>query len=185
MAEIRQYLCGKVLASVCDDGNVFVSGVRLQPYKNKWGYLFVCFGGKKHFLHVLVLTVFSGPRPQQDMDACHRDGDKSNNSADNLYWGTKKQNGRDRVAHGRSFPGESNIAAVLNRAQARAIMHMVNLDPNFRPRACAIAALFGVSDQAILNIWHRKSWRKDTDDIKINNRIVHFNTKRRINNDCE
>ena len=32
--------------------------------------------------------------------ACHRDGDRGNNSKKNVYWGTAKQNYDDAVRHG-------------------------------------------------------------------------------------
>lgn len=50
-------------------------------------------------VHRLVLEAFVGP-PGDAMEACHRDGDPSNNQVANLYWGTRSDNNRDAVRHG-------------------------------------------------------------------------------------
>jgi hypothetical protein len=36
-----------------------------------------------------------------ELDACHIDGDKQNNRADNLRWGTRSENILDQVSMGR------------------------------------------------------------------------------------
>lgn len=50
-------------------------------------------------VHVLVCEAFHGRRPP-GMDVCHNDGDKLNNSAENLRWGTRSENNLDAVRHG-------------------------------------------------------------------------------------
>ncbi|KIA63036.1 NUMOD4 motif-containing HNH endonuclease [Nocardia vulneris] len=55
-------------------------------------------------VHRLVLEVFVGP-PDVGMEACHRDGDPSNNRVANLYWGTRSDNNRDAVQHGTHHNG--------------------------------------------------------------------------------
>lgn len=52
-----------------------------------------------HSAHRLVLSAFVGPAPA-DMEARHLDGDRSNNTASNLAWGTSQQNIRDQLRHG-------------------------------------------------------------------------------------
>ena len=47
-------------------------------------------------VHVLVCTTFHGPRPE-GLVCCHKDDDQENNRADNLYWGTHKENREDRA----------------------------------------------------------------------------------------
>jgi hypothetical protein len=46
-------------------------------------------------VHILVCTTFHGPRPD-GMLCCHKDDDQENNRADNLYWGTRAENDKDR-----------------------------------------------------------------------------------------
>ncbi len=45
---------------------------------------------KTFMVHHLVLEHFIGPRPE-GLNGLHKDDNKDNNSAINLYWGTKKQ----------------------------------------------------------------------------------------------
>jgi hypothetical protein len=49
-------------------------------------------------LHALVLEAFVGPRPA-GMECRHLDGDKMNNRAKNLAWGTRSENLLDRTRH--------------------------------------------------------------------------------------
>lgn len=62
----------------------------------------LCFGGGRtqtNHVHVLVCVAFHGPRPPQH-EACHRDGDRLNARAENLYWGTQAQNRADAYVKG-------------------------------------------------------------------------------------
>lgn len=54
---------------------------------------------KQKRVATLVLETFIGPRPI-GMLACHQDGDSSNDTVDNLYWGTYTDNNSDTVRHG-------------------------------------------------------------------------------------
>lgn len=51
-------------------------------------------------VHRLVCEAFHGPRPSPKHQVRHLDGNPQNNRADNLCWGTAKENGEDRVRHG-------------------------------------------------------------------------------------
>lgn len=56
---------------------------------------------KTMYVHELVLRAFEGERPQMS-DRCeirHLDGDKFNNSLNNLKYGTTKENFADRKLH--------------------------------------------------------------------------------------
>lgn len=50
--------------------------------------------------HRLVCEAFHGPPPEGKPNALHRDGDPSNNTAGNLYWGDQSDNNYDSVTHG-------------------------------------------------------------------------------------
>ena len=52
------------------------------------------------FVHTLVLTAFMGPRPS-GQEACHWNGDASDNRLENLRWDTRSGNRRDMIRHGR------------------------------------------------------------------------------------
>lgn len=53
-------------------------------------------GGRSHVrIGAVVLEAFRGPRPE-GMVVCHRDGNRVNNSIDNLRWATQKENINDK-----------------------------------------------------------------------------------------
>ena len=69
-------------------------------------------------VHVLVLLAFVGPKPSQESQARHLDGNRKNNRIDNLAWGTPVENCADRTGHGRLR------GAVLSRLTELDVMHM-------------------------------------------------------------
>ena len=73
---------------------------------------------QKFPVHILVLTVFVGPRPE-GMWGLHRDDDKTNNHLSNLYWGTPKQNAADRYrnGHDNTVRGSAKVESVLTEAK--------------------------------------------------------------------
>lgn len=74
--------------------------------------------GRAHQItvHLLVLTAFSGPCPD-GMEACHDDGNPSNNRLGNLRWDTRSNNHADKIRHGTHDRGEANTRAKLTDAQ--------------------------------------------------------------------
>lgn len=96
----------KGVYSVSDDGFIKsnerfgidgrrLKGVILKPWLGNHGYLTVTLlvDGKKYrcLVHRLVAEVFIG-ETSSDMEIDHKDGDKLNNSVDNLEWVTRKEN---------------------------------------------------------------------------------------------
>lgn len=66
-------------------------------------------GKKKRFrVHKLVALRHLPPKPSPKHEIRHLDGDRLNNHADNLTWGTQKQNADDRERHGRTSRGEKH-----------------------------------------------------------------------------
>ncbi len=53
---------------------------------------------KRYFVHVLVLLTFVGPCPS-GFEACHNDGDPSNNNLNNVRWDSHSNNMFDAVSH--------------------------------------------------------------------------------------
>lgn len=85
----------------------------VQPYRSpdgllkgdldRYGYRRVLLckdGGKKrHKVHRLVCRAFHG-EPPSGTECGHRDGNRTNNTADNLAWITQEQNRQDAIDHG-------------------------------------------------------------------------------------
>ena len=69
--------------------------------------------GQRHraLVHVLVCEAFHGQRPPLH-EACHIDGNSFNNSADNLRWGSKAMNERDKVIAGFARLTQSTVQEV-------------------------------------------------------------------------
>lgn len=74
-----------------------------KPFVNRGGRLMVRLNlgdTKPSFLiHRLVLQAFVGPEPE-GMEACHNNGDHTDNRLENLRWDTKRSNMLDKRAHG-------------------------------------------------------------------------------------
>jgi hypothetical protein len=79
---------------ISNRGNVYSPSVkRLKPIKKNTGYLYVFLynhkGGKKHYIHLLVLNAFRG-RKSEGYESRHLDGNNQNNHITNLEWGTRR-----------------------------------------------------------------------------------------------
>lgn len=113
------------------------------------GYRQVDLQGHKLLVHRLVLECFVGPCPE-GMEACHADGDITNNTLSNLRWCTSSENSADSVAHGTS-PRDRSATAKLNPEAVRRIRN----DPRSARKA---APDYGVSHQLIQQVRARKAW---------------------------
>jgi hypothetical protein len=83
-----------------EDGSVFK---KLKPFDNS-GYLYVKPNGKHEAVHRLVANAFIENKENKS-DVNHIDGNKHNNSVENLEWVTKKEN----INHGQFQLGWSPI----------------------------------------------------------------------------
>lgn len=108
---------------------------------------------KIHYVHSLVLSAFSGECPLGH-EGCHNDGNPSNNTLDNLRWGTRVSNQADRVTHGVSNRGDRNGKAKFTEADVRVIKaRLITGDSVGR-----IAKDYGVTHGAISNINNKRTW---------------------------
>ena len=92
-----------------DDGSIWCdkSGEwqKIIPSKDKDGYHRTNIDGIRRYIHHLVLQAFHGPKPEGMECRHYPDRDVNNNRADNLLWGTHKQNVHDQIEMGTfSFP---------------------------------------------------------------------------------
>ena len=115
---------------VTADGRVFSAtnwrgyGEReLSQLPHKGGYLsvrMVVDGHRKRFLvHRLVAATFLPARPSPAHEVRHLDGNKLNNAASNLAWGTRKENADDRERHGRTSRGPLHSQAIKTGLELR------------------------------------------------------------------
>lgn len=102
----------------------------------------------------LVLIAFVSECPP-GMEACHIDGNHANDRLDNLYWGTREDNMRDKVRHGNSSKGEKANTAKLTEEQVLEIRRRRVGQKSGR----SLAAEFGVSVGTIHCIVTRQNWK--------------------------
>ncbi len=104
-------------------------------------------------VHRIVLEAFCGPAPE-GMEACHGDGDRENNSIDNLRWDSRRANAGDRIVHGRQPRGELAAVATMTNAQALRIkQRLLNGE-----KAKAVAESEGVGYSTVRAIKCGQNW---------------------------
>jgi hypothetical protein len=108
--------------------------------------------------HRMVCLAFNGEPPPDKPLALHEDGVPTHNWADNLYWGTHKDNSEDMVKHGRSLKREKHHKTVLTLKQ------VADIKARYTPKhpangSYAMAKEFGVHRTTIENIVAGRSWK--------------------------
>lgn len=111
------------------------------------------------FVHRLVARAYHGPCPPGHQ-CRHLNGDKTDNRAANLAWGTAAQNAADRNRHGSTVRGERSPNTPLTEQDVRTIRSM--LRDGWTQRA--VAGAYGVHQGTVHKIATRKSWAHLTDD---------------------
>lgn len=127
----------------------------MKPRPHRAGYKIVtlCNGGRQATttIHRLVAAAFI-PNPGGHPLVRHVDGDRSNNAADNLAWGTYSDNEADKIGHGTRRYGTAKMK--LNR-QART--EALALAAAGVPRS-QIAARFQVNQSTITRLVNGTTW---------------------------
>lgn len=130
---------------------------RVSLHKNKVGKLF--------FVHRLVAKAFI-PNPQNKPQVNHMNGNKADNSVENLEWATSLENNRHAFETGlnRYHPeylpllrGEDNPKHILTENDVREIRQLLK-EGNMTQ--VEIGAKYGVSNFAICDIKRGRSWKE-------------------------
>ncbi len=150
---------GRYKASIC--GQVKSNKKTLTPCLGSSGsyYYFHLYkdGKRKCFLaQRLLLTTFIRP-PLPNEEACHNDGNWTNNSLSNLRWASKLDNEKDKFLHGTSSRGSNNSMAILNEDQVRQIKEA--LEKYQRGDIIKLAHKYGVSRATISDIKNHRKWK--------------------------
>lgn len=130
-------------------------GRELRLIEKTNGYLCVTLadGARRPQLsvHKIVAKAFIGECPL-GLHVLHGDGNKRNNAAANLRYGTPSENVADTERHGRRRKGETHPMAMLTADSVRAIRKS--------DRSCReLAAVFGVTPAHISQVKRGKVWR--------------------------
>lgn len=157
---------------VGDDGSVwtrkktgngdhyYVEWKRLKPQIMRNGYhrvkLFRGGGDKKRYyesVHRLVLTAFLGRHPSKPVCRHFPDPDRSNNSLENLSWGTTKENCADKATHGNLMRGETVHTHKLTEEQVISI----RIRRRNGAKAKNLAIEFGLSEGGMYSVLSKKN----------------------------
>jgi hypothetical protein len=115
---------------VSQDAQVFSARRRemhqITQYTDRCGYLRVTLrdenGRKIHRLvHRLVYSAFVGPLTE-GLVCCHNDGNRQNNSPDNLRLDTQKGNLSDTIAHGTRLYGDRHPNAKYSEELVKQVL---------------------------------------------------------------
>ena len=152
------------LYKIDENGNVFSvrnnKFLKRMTFPSGYEYVHLCNGKGKTKLfrvHRLVAEAFI-PNPDNSPEVNHKDGNKQNNSVDNLEWCTNLENIQHSVKTGlRNAKGENNPSAKLTAKDVE------NIRKEYVPNSkefgtVALARKYGVSNVMIGKIIRYKCW---------------------------
>lgn len=149
---------------IAEDGRVRgPSGKWLKPLPNTNGYARFTVGlgarGEQasRYIHVAVCATYHGPRPSPKHMVRHLNGDRLDNRASNLTWGTGVENSADSFRHGTARIGETHHRAKLTQAQVNEIKFTLSRED--RPTLAEMARTYGVSLTCISAISTGRNWK--------------------------
>lgn len=155
MLDVKGY---EGLYLISRDGDIYSKhrGKYLKPYLNPCGYLGVklCKNGKNTSLsvHRILASTYSSP-VEGRTEVNHIDGNKLNNSLDNLEWCTRSENMRHAHKVGLvDLKGDKGPNAKLTEEQVLKIRKS-------SARGTLLANEYGVTKHTIYDIRKRKSWK--------------------------
>lgn len=157
---------------VARDGKCYNSkGKERKPFDNGNGYLFIpvwVYGGGKavqFYLHRLMAETFLGEAEFEDMQVNHKDGDKYNNSIENLEWNTPSQNIKHSVEVGLNYNRRNFGSTVFRKSSvmAKAYFYVRSGESNITDTA----KKFGMSRTTLSSVMNKRSHKKVTDMIDI------------------
>jgi len=128
---------------VCMIGNHGYGSIKLTDYTGN---------SKKKLLHRLVAKTFI-PNPENKRTVNHKDGNKLNNSVDNLEWATDSEQQLHAFNTGlSSHTGQNNPSSKMIEDEVRFIRES-NL------KGVELAKMFNISPTTISSIRNKKIWK--------------------------
>lgn len=125
---------------------------------SKKGYLRVNLNNRIWFVHRVVAETFL-PRIEGKDQVNHKDGNKLNNSVDNLEWVSNQENRDHAVKHDLIVHGERVGTSKLKKEEIIEIRNLCSQGISQK----IIALQFGVAKQTVSNINTLKTWKRIKD----------------------
>ena len=160
---MKKYICGyEGRYTVDEDGAVYseISGKELSKVVMDSGYVYVhLFDGKNKNgkclrLNRIVAQTFL-PNPNGFEQVNHKNGNKKDNSVNNLEWCSPLQNMQHAVKTGlKNHSGDKNPSAKLTWDQVHAIREEYKYNSNSRK----IAAKYGITQVMVCKIARNECW---------------------------
>ena len=121
-------------------------GKMLSEHRGPYGYRKIDLGrpNGRAYVHHLVAAAFLGAKPDWAECINHRDGDKFNNSVDNLEWSTIADN--NRHARNTGLVGQHGENCNLTKYSDHLVASMRRVFDKYQPTRREIADLFDVSE---------------------------------------
>lgn len=130
----------------------------LRPGQTDRGYLLVVLRQaekkKSRYIHRLVLETYVGPCPP-GKEACHNNGNKTDNRLENLRWATRSENEADKKRHNVAVLGEQHPKARLTEKDVKKIRRMYARQEATQKE---LGKIFGVSAPQISRICSGRDW---------------------------
>ncbi len=130
----------------------------LHEFPGKDRYLRTQFDGKTRLVHRVIAKTFI-PNPNILPEVNHKDGDKSNNSVDNLEWCTRSDNLKHAYTHGfRTAKGTNNARCKLSADNVAYIKNnYIRGDRQYGAKA--LASKFNVAPQTVCAVISGQNWK--------------------------
>jgi len=132
---------------------------RLSPgYDGKHKYVHVCLKGRSgnrvtRNVHITVCEAFNFGANPKEFDASHIDGNRLNNTKDNLTWESRSANHQRKKLHGTDDRGLRNKRSKINEMQYRVIKRILEMNTGEDAMLIKdIGKVFGVYGQFITKI---------------------------------
>ena len=137
------------------DGQVInkTNGHILKPQPNGKGYLRVSISKQLKFVHRLVAEKYI-PNPENLPQVNHIDGNKLNNSVENLEWVSNQENRNHAVENDLHLKGEKCSWSKLTKEDVKYIRQHAN-----EKLQREWAEEYGVSRGTISDIIHYRTWK--------------------------
>ena len=134
------------------------TGRVLHEFVGEDGYMRTQFDGKTKLVHRVIANTFLD-NPDRLPEVNHMNGDKSDNSVENLEWCTRSHNQRHAYENGlRSMSGTRNPRCRLSEDDVVFIkQNYISHDKQYG--AAALAKRFGVAPQTICAAVHGQNWK--------------------------